>query len=60
PKIVADPQEAERVRARLTEVEQLLTDPDLFLDERRSAPVIDEYGYLQERLNALTSGGARS
>jgi len=55
-----DPLEAERVRARLTEVERLLTDPDLFLDERRSAPIIDEYGYLQKRLMALTSRGART
>ncbi|MDQ3326917.1 MAG: ABC transporter C-terminal domain-containing protein, partial [Chloroflexota bacterium] len=60
PKTVSDPKEAERVRVRLAEVERLLTDPDLFLDERRSAPIIDEYGYLQERLTALTSGGARA
>lgn len=54
-----DPQEADRVRARLTEVERLLTDPDLFLDERRSAPIIDEYGYLQERLTTLTAPDGR-
>ncbi len=55
----AEDGEEERVRARLAEVERLLSDPELFLDESRSGPIVDEYGYLQERLQSFGSGARR-
>lgn len=51
--------EVESVQARLAEVERMLMDPELYLDEARSVPILDEYGYLQEKLQSLTAGGRR-
>ncbi len=50
--------EEEELRTRLAEVERMLTDPNLFMDGERSAPVVEEYAHLQERLRVLSSGSS--
>jgi protein subunit release factor A len=52
--------ETERVRARLAELERRLMDPELFLDEARSASVVEEYGRLQETLQRLSAPAGRA
>lgn len=54
----APPPDSEaEMRERLSELERALMDPDVFTDESRSVPMIEEYGDLQEKLQSLHSKG---